>query len=290
MDMKKFAAGTHKGMKRDHNEDCFEANADLNLWLIADGVGGHSFGEVASALVKTTLVEQRAQGADLLESIFASHRAVLAEISKRGAGSNMGSTVVAMTLTEGLYDIAWVGDSRAYLWDGAKLSQITVDHSHVSALVAEGVVSQDQAKNHPDRHVLTQSIGVSSEMNLNPGRARGSLENGQQILMCSDGLTDELSDKEIAQMMHAKTTPQGQVDGLINAALAAGGSDNVTAVVVGKPSLEKREVQGATPDLDTTYGVGQTMLPQREMREERRGRNWAIAFFFIAILALIVLL
>ena len=287
--VKEFAAGTHQGMKRDHNEDCFEANSAMNLWLVADGVGGHSYGEVASALVKTTIVKEVSRGEDLITAIHAAHKAVLDEILERGdTRFNMGSTVVAMRLIDHTYDITWVGDSRAYLWDGKSLTRLSKDHSQVGALVDQGIVSIKDAATHPDRHVLTQSIGVSVDMCLNPGRARGTIEEGQQLLLCSDGLNDELSDEAIAVQMRGNNSPQEQVDALINAALASGGNDNVTVVVVGKPPAANDEAQVHVPDLDVTQGVARAMLPEGNVRQERSDKIWMIVFFITMALMLLV--
>jgi len=202
---------------------------------VADGVGGHSHGEVASSIVKTTIRGAVAHGEDLLEAICSAHSAVLEEIARRKASSGMGSTVVAMTLEGESYDIVWVGDSRAYLWDGEKLSQLSRDHRHVSSLVAQGLITREEAKNHPERNLLTQSIGVSANTQIHPDRERGVIKPGQQIILCSDGLSDELSDEEIATQMCDHDSAQGQVDGLMQAALTAGGSDNITVIVVGSP-------------------------------------------------------
>lgn len=237
--MKVFAANSHPGRKRDHNEDCYRADAELGLWLVADGVGGHANGEVASRIVGDTLVQQLTEGKSLADGIIAAHRAVLQEIESRDS-SNMGSTVVAFRLQGDDYEIGWVGDSRAYLYDGG-IKQLSRDHNPVNELLARGAITAEQAAAHPERHVLSQSLGVSDSIKVSPGKARGKLRPGQQILLCSDGLTDELGDAQIASILAAKSTTQEQVDGLIEAALQAGGRDNVTVVLVGEA------VQGKQP-------------------------------------------
>ena len=223
-------------MKRDGNEDCFVADGSLGLWLVADGVGGHSCGEVAAAIVAATITEEVARGRPLATAIHQAHAEVLREIASRDTNTRMGSTVVALLLADADYTLAWVGDSRAYLWDGVELVQLTRDHSHVRDLVDRGMLASEDIKSHPERHALTQSIGVSRDMQLDLGQLLGQLEAGQQILLCSDGLTDELPDSEIAQQLRHNSSTQGQVDGLVNAALHAGGRDNVTAVIVGAPA------------------------------------------------------
>jgi PPM family protein phosphatase len=250
--MTQFAASTHQGLVRDHNEDCYDASPELGLWLVADGVGGHSHGEVASGIVKNTLRENVAAGRSLVESIILAHSAVLAEIESRSTGSNMGSTVVALLLRNNDYEIAWVGDSRAYIYDGA-VRQLSQDHNPVSELVAAGILTREQAAKHPDRHVLTQSIGVSANVDLKPGRLTGTLKAGEQIILCSDGLSDGVSTVTMAGIMKNQRTNQAQVDALQHAALDAGGHDNVTIVVVGTPfETEYVLAEDDRPDLLTT--------------------------------------
>lgn len=175
---------------------------------MADGVGGHA------------------------------HRAVLDEIAARNSQSNMGSTVVAMRLEgDNAYEISWVGDSRAYLFDG-ELRQLTRDHNPVSELLARGEITPEQAASHPQRHVLNQSMGVSGSIVVQPSIVSGRLLTGQQILLCSDGLTNELDDDSIRAELAHHSTLRDQIDALINAALRAGGRDNITAIVVGEaPTL-----------------------------------------------------
>lgn len=228
-----FAASTHMGLQRNDNEDCYAADAAHGLWLVADGVGGHSSGEVAAAIVKATVELEVLRGETLSKAILLAHSEVLAAIARDKNHTRMGSTVVALSLVDGDYTVAWVGDSRAYLWDGGELVQLTVDHSHVRTLVDMGMLSHEDMDSHPDRHALTQSLGVSVDMKLALGQRRGQLHAGQQILLCSDGLTDELTDTEIAGQLAACASPQEQVDGLVNAALRAGGRDNITVIMVG---------------------------------------------------------
>ncbi len=253
--MTQFAASTHQGLVRDHNEDCYDANPDMGLWLVADGVGGHSHGEVASEIVRSTIKEHVAAGTTLVEAIKHAHQAVLKEIQSRDTGSNMGSTVVALRMQGNDYEIAWVGDSRAYLYDGA-VRQLSRDHNPVSELVAKGILTREEAAKHPDRHVLTQSLGVSENVDLKPDRITGTLLTGQQIILCSDGLSDEVSTVKMAGIMKHQHTNQAQVEALQAAALGAGGHDNVTIVVVGAPAETVIEEAGEDrPDLQTTQEI-----------------------------------
>jgi PPM family protein phosphatase len=250
------AGSSHTGLVRKHNEDCFEANPAQGLWLVADGVGGHQHGEVAAAIARDTVSADIAAGAQLVDAVRHAHQAIVDEIKARDTGSDMGSTVVAMLLDpDNRYEIVWVGDSRAYLFDGG-LRQLTRDHTPVSELLRSGTITPEQAAIHPDRHVLSQSLGISENILVAPGRVQGTLEAGQQILLCTDGLTDELSDTVIGTRMGLHSNPQQQVDDLLSVALAAGGRDNITAIVVG--AAANRE---SCNDLESTHNLPMT-IPQ----------------------------
>ena len=231
--MPEFAAATHPGLKRSNNEDCYEADPALALWLVADGVGGHTGGEVASAIVRQTIKSSFSEGLPLLDCVHRAHQAVLAEIAGSVVDSNMGSTIVALAMADTGYTLVWVGDSRAYLWNGRVLTQLTHDHSQIATLLEQGVIDYKEARTHPERHMLTQSLGISADMSISPGQLQGKLASGNQILLCSDGLTDELEDRDIAAHLLHNSSAQSQVDALLEAALEAGGRDNVTVVLVG---------------------------------------------------------
>lgn len=238
--MTEFGAGTHTGLLRDQNEDSHCASPELGLWVVADGIGGYAGGDVASAIVCAAVHNTLASGGNLSNGIEAAHDAVLAEIKTRGDRCNMGSTAVALCLQGDKYEVAWVGDSRAYLWDGA-LRQLTSDHSKISEMLANNEITADEAAVHPERHILNQCLGVSVDMAPQPGLLQGTLLPGQQILLCSDGLTNELNDAAIAQLLDDKLAAQSNVDMLINAALSAGGRDNITALVIRAPGQENSD-------------------------------------------------
>jgi serine/threonine protein phosphatase PrpC len=274
--MMQFAGSTNPGAVRDHNEDCYAAEPDLGLWLVADGVGGHSHGEVASAIVRQSMTEGVSQGDSLIDAIRDSHQSVLNAIEGNESHDGMGSTVVALKIKDQHYELGWVGDSRAYLWDG-KIKQISRDHNPVSEMLLHGAISQEEAARHPQRHVLSQSLGVTPDMPLQPGTVRGKFNKGQQILLCSDGLTDELPDMRIAQIMREHKSPQAQVDALIAAALAAGGHDNVTVVIVGEP-----------PELSSEPGPQDTLDSMGAVTEPRPTTNHN-AMFWVILAAMVVL-
>lgn len=257
-----YAATTHPGLRRTKNEDNFEADEALGLWVVADGVGGHSNGEVASAIACETIRVAVANGADLEAAVEDAHRAVLGEINSRDAGNNMGTTVVAARVIDSDYQIAWVGDSRAYLYDG-KLRQLTRDHSAVNDLIDSGAITPEQAVNHPQRHALTRSLGVSETNASRVSVVQGQLKVGQQLLLCTDGLTDELSDHAIGNEMGQHQELQQQVDSLLAAALANGGRDNLTLAILGSPKSKHRSKKTETPDLATTQNIAFGAAPAK---------------------------
>lgn len=228
--MMDFSALTHPGLHRDHNEDTYLADPKLGLFLVADGVGGHASGEVASAIVRETVTSAFSAGSTILNAIMKAHQAILEEITVRES-SNMGSTIVALGLEGYDYEIAWVGDSRAYLFDD-HLMQLTQDHNTVSELLSRGILTPTEAASHPLRHTLTQSLGIDPNMKIIPGHKRGRLTPGQQLLLCSDGLTDELADEEIARILGSQKKLVEKVNAFIDRALQSGGKDNITAMVI----------------------------------------------------------
>ena len=145
----------------------------------------------------------------------------------------MGTTVVAVRITGNRFEVAWVGDSRVYLWHEQKLAQLSQDHSYVQELISQGTISVDQARTHPHRNVVTQALGVTDPQNLNVETLSGDLLPGMQLLLYSNGLTEEVDDHGISQVLgHTECSAQECVDGLVAAALDGGGSDNVTVVLV----------------------------------------------------------
>jgi protein phosphatase len=229
--MVSYAADTHRGNVRKLNEDCYDADPELGLWLVADGVGGHASGDVASQLTRATIRSAYLESGDLVSAIESAHSEVLDAIARKEGGSNMGSTVVAAILKQRNYQIAWVGDSRAYAWNGT-LRLLSKDHSFVEALVAKGVITRDEAFNHPKRNVITQSIGVSADDGLQVDTISGVLAKGEKLLLCSDGLNDELTDAAIANILSQYVSPKEQVHQLMQGALDNGGRDNITIIVI----------------------------------------------------------
>jgi protein phosphatase len=223
-----FAAVTHTGRRDGPNQDAIGWDEQQHLWLVADGMGGHQHGQAASALVKQTLLAANA-APGLSERVLDAHQAVTQAGAAAAGASNMGSTVVCGRFAGQQCEIVWVGDSRAYLWRGGVLSRLTRDHTYVESLRQGERMSDEQARLHPQANVLTQTLGMGNTV---PSRALVELRSRDWILLCSDGLTSELDDPAIAAALAQSDTPQHAVERLLDAALAHGGRDNISIIVV----------------------------------------------------------
>ncbi len=238
-----YCSQSDTGRIRTNNEDSYLELPDAGVWAVADGMGGHASGEVASKIVIHTLQQAMSnKNKDLtgLESALnEAHAKILLAATDNPELLGMGSTAVALKIEGQDYEIAWVGDSRAYCWtpasdsNGGELLQLTTDHSLVQALVDKNILTQAEAAVHPEKHVITQCLGAHGN-NINVDKVTGRLGAQQWLLLCSDGLTNELSDQDIADTLaQAKNIPDASTS-LLNAALAAGGKDNITLQIVGQ--------------------------------------------------------
>ncbi len=228
--MPTMAGDTHIA-QRELNEDCFLSDQELGLAVVADGMGGHKHGEVASAIVVDTLRREAKKGTVLAEAVRESHREVKRGVDAGLGGQGMGSAVVAATFEGHDYEICWIGDCRAYLWDG-ELVQITRDHSFVEKQLSAGAMTWEEAQSSSVRNMITQAIGVSPDDELEVGSVRGTLGAGQELLMCSDGLNDVLTGQAIGNILAAGGSTAARCAQLIDAVVQAGGRDNVTALLV----------------------------------------------------------
>ncbi|GIX37632.1 MAG: protein phosphatase [Silanimonas sp.] len=231
--MIEFGHLSHVGLRRDLNEDTYYGDAELGLWLVADGMGGHDSGEVASALARDTVVREVRAGKSLAEAIRKANEEIIRQSGLRDDAMPMGTTIVAVKVAaNGRFELAWVGDSRAYLWNGS-LQQVSSDHSYVQELIDQGQLTPEQARLHPYRNVVTKALGVTEPDKLSIETVTGELRPGTSLLLCSDGLTEEVDDGLIAKAMAQQDiSAQECVDHLVAAALDGGGSDNITVVLV----------------------------------------------------------
>jgi protein phosphatase len=225
-------SATHVGKVRDHNEDNLLARPDLGIWAVADGMGGHDAGDLASATVIDALqsIEPARSAAELLaacEQRVVSANATLLDIGRR-RGATIGTTV-AVLLTHGThFACVWSGDSRIYLVRNGAISLQSRDHTVVQDLVASGQLSPAEARTAPGRNVITRAIGIDDDPELEI--RDGALRAGDVFLLCSDGLTAHVEDDEIFAHV-ISTTPQNACDALVELTLSRGAVDNVTIVV-----------------------------------------------------------
>jgi protein phosphatase len=236
------------GLVRKHNEDSIFFDAELGLFVVADGLGGHAAGEVASGIVVEQMAKHIAltagqeagelanfdgrfsrNGNRLREAILISDRAIMENIGRHPEHDTMGSTVVACLVEGARATIAHVGDSRAYTI-GDYIRQATRDHSWVAEQVENGVLTPEEAKRHPFRNVITQALGNGNDLVIDIRELE--LDASQAILLCSDGLSGMVSDEEIFSIYKQAPNLQTAVRSLVGRAIENGGEDNVSVIIL----------------------------------------------------------
>ncbi len=236
-----FAAQSVAGRVRTHNEDALACRPDLGLWAVADGMGGHECGEVASALALQGLIDALQQGAGLAAAVQAAHVAIIAAAHPGAGQAGMGSTLVAVCLHGDEFELAWVGDSRAYRIGAERIEQLSHDHSWVQAMVDAGQMSAEQAREHPRRNLILQCLG-QGEQAPEAGLLRARLAPDELLLLCSDGLSGELDDAAIQRCCAEAATLEAMVEQLVELANGQGGRDNISCIVLGLgPPAEPRQ-------------------------------------------------
>ncbi len=257
-----FGSRTDIGCVREHNEDSLVVAPPL--YAVADGMGGHAAGEVASEIAVRTLAANAPDHADtkaLGDAVIRANYDVINAAQEKGR-TGMGTTITAAVLDGPRLAIAQVGDSRAYLLHQGVMQQITRDHSLMADLLEAGEITQEEARVHPQRSVITRALG--SDPGMQPDLYEINVSAGDRLLLCSDGLTTMLEDDEIERLLNRTRNPQRAASILVNEAISAGGHDNVTVVVV--------DVEG--------NAVAQ------EKKARRHGRLWAVAIS-LALIAVV---
>lgn len=245
----RHAALSHVGMKRSHNEDSFLVAPELGLFVVADGMGGHAGGETASRVSVTTIAQEieaahaRAPAlfrephpldgaplADIIrDALEAACSAVFHAAHENPALEGMGTTTVAVLLGEGTVYVGHVGDSRFYISRNGHIQQVSEDHSLVHEQVKAGILTEEQAKHSRFKNIITRSIGFEEDVLVDVMGVE--LHAGDQLLLCSDGLSNLVEDYEMREML--RTMPLDSVpQALIDLANARGGDDNITVVVI----------------------------------------------------------
>ena len=247
--MKTFSM-THVGQRREMNQDYMYTSETAvgnlpNLFLVADGMGGHAAGDYASRFTVEKLVElisrsaQKEPVAVMKEAVAEVNRLLLAEADADASKAGMGTTIVAATVQGHSLIAANVGDSRLYVINSEGITQITMDHSLVEEMVRLGEMNKEDAKDHPDKNIITRAIGVFPEVSADFFEI--GLNPGDIILMCSDGLTNMIEDEEIRRIVLGQRDIVEKAEKLVEAANRNGGKDNITVVLIEPFSDEVKE-------------------------------------------------
>ena len=283
-------ASTHVGKVRKNNQDAFGFND--YLFVVADGMGGHLGGEVASGLAVKTLINAfespgklkrkkiKRNHSGLLNAVEHANHQIIQNAAEDSSLKGMGTTLCAVMLgvqenESPAFVIANIGDSRVYQFSNGNLKQTTQDHSLVADLVRAGELTEQEAARHPQRNVLTRALGIDAASKTDIYEL--AINNGDKYLLCSDGLFNELSEIRITEILNEISDPQIAAEMLVNEAVEAGGHDNVTAMVLNVQSafLNKNEVTKTKSN------------PNIKMKRKKRKINWRVASFFLTLFALV---
>lgn len=232
----RWGAATHPGQVRMNNEDAYAA--DDGMWVVADGMGGHLAGEVASAYTIDALRAANRVGItstdDMVDAVQQANDTIRHEAQTNPGRRGMGTTVTALAVMHHPENpqliVANVGDSRTYVWRDGQLLPVTVDHSYVQELVSGGEITVEEARTHPRRNIVTRALGIEPGVVVDTWTL--AAVRGDRYILCSDGLVDEVTDEEIAAVVGAEADPQLAAERLVAVANQNGGRDNVTVVVV----------------------------------------------------------
>lgn len=226
-------SATHIGKRKKSNEDAYYTSARSGVFILCDGMGGHADGYLASQLSVQAIVDFLAKTPDVKASIEYAHEQIFAQI-KKGVGSpGMGTTAIAVTFQDaGSFEFAWVGDSRVYVINHAGIRMLSEDHTFVQAMLNEGFITLEEAAHHPYKSVLMQAVG-GDRKTINVSCGAGRLQTDEYMLLCSDGLVNELDD----DVIHSIITEHGAnlaaaVSTLVDRANEEGGRDNISVVLI----------------------------------------------------------
>lgn len=281
------AAATHVGRIREGNEDAYLC-AD-GLYFVADGMGGHSAGEVASDIAVTTLSELLSKvvhnglsADDLAAAVRHANTAILTEAMRDRAKAGMGTTLTGLAIADSDRRhalVANVGDSRTYLWRHGELRQVTKDHSHVQSLVDRGAITRAEARVHYQRNIVLRAMGIDPDLEVDVFEL--DIEDGDRFVVCSDGLVDEADDDAIEIAIRTSPRPDDLAQALVQLANDNGGRDNITVVVVDFNDGPVVPATSGSPDsavvsLDDTAAIARTRRPSRLLDVAAYG-SWLVA-------------
>lgn len=270
----------HQGLVRDQNEDSYISNADENIWLVADGVGGNVGGHVASQLTVQTVERKLRQGSSLSSAIMDANQALLLAASQQPDLKGMATTIVATKLLDNQYELAWVGDSRAYLIDAERIQLLSSDHNVANELYSNGEITKEELQGHPGQHELTLALGLGALRDI-PVKV-GSLDSGSILLLCSDGLSGVLSDDLIFKTVKSGHSLELVSQALLELVLSAGAPDNVTISLI-------QYIGDPVPEISNTEILASDDL---EVRRQLKVKNkasltWGLLFTIMLIMILL---
>ncbi|MCP4218679.1 MAG: Stp1/IreP family PP2C-type Ser/Thr phosphatase [bacterium] len=255
---------TDVGKEREANEDYFRVIPEKNLYIVADGMGGHNAGDVASlnatkqvdAYFSLQLLSQirndnEAIRKAMIDSLLKAHEEILQMAEKHREYTGMGCTIVAALVQDDALHLSHVGDARAYVSSGPELSLLTTDHSYVMEMVKRGKLTLEEARVSPFKNRLNQAIGAT--VNIKPDYCHYKLEEGDKLLLCSDGLWDMLADEEILMVLREDLPPQYLCKKLVDMANNAGGHDNITALIYAHEKTKTHQAPTPSPERTGEY-------------------------------------
>ena len=284
------AGATHIGQVRQTNQDNFASRAGIHV--LADGMGGHQGGEVASLEATSTIIESGKINsvADMVKSVSKANQAIIKRSKKDETLLGMGTTVCVLTEILGSdgeikIAIANVGDSRVYRLGGSELTQVTLDHSLVADLVRAGELTQEEASRHPQRNILTRALGIEQDLVIDTWELTPA--PGDRYLLCSDGLFNEIDDDKIAEILMADEELEKIAQKLVNHALQAGGNDNITALVLSVTEETKHEKENWVLNEMVPYPALKPLLNQ-SIDQEIRNFDWKPIAICLSTLLLII--
>ncbi len=268
---------SHQGLVRDRNEDSYISNANENIWLVADGVGGNTAGHIASQLSVQAIERKLRQGSSLLSAIMEANQDLLSAASQQPDLNGMATTIVATKFLGNQYELAWVGDSRAYLIDAEKIYLLSSDHNVANELYSKGEITKQELQYHPGQHELTLALGLGTLTDI-PLKV-GSLENGSILLLCSDGLSGVLSDEIIFKTVKSGHSLEQVSQTLLELVLNAGAPDNVTISLV-------QYIGDPVPEISTTETLATGDLDVKRLLKVKNKAplTWGVLFTIMLIM------
>ncbi|VAW42162.1 Protein serine/threonine phosphatase PrpC, regulation of stationary phase, partial [hydrothermal vent metagenome] len=253
--MLKSFAKTHIGQRQVNEDRCF-IDKDIGLYIVADGVGGMDKGELASKLACDAIEDCIKSGQTLSESVYSAHKAIINEININQQQQGMATTITAVLFNNNSYEVAWVGDSRLYLWDG-NLKLLTRDDSYVELLLENGHISIDDLETHPDRNIISQALGIERKK-LAINSNSGTLEKDELLLLCTDGLYSIASEEIIINAINKISDVEKLTEHLVQIAVDKDGKDNISLISIRSdtnvPTTDNKIIPNIVRQFDAVTG------------------------------------